>query len=182
LPIAPDEPKRLRELIAEGFKSDLLLLTGGVSMGKYDLVEEILREFDAEFFFTGAKIQPGKPVVFGKSNKTGKYFLGLPGNPISTMVTFELFARPLIGALSGAVPAPLIFAKARMKDEFHAKPGLTRFLPAILSGPHSDPQVELIRWQGSGDVVSMSKSNCLLVVPPDKETIAAGEQASILIR
>lgn len=182
LPVAPDEPNRLRELIAEGFKHDLLLLSGGVSMGKYDLVEEVLRDFDAEFFFTGAKIQPGKPVVFGKSNTSGKYFLGLPGNPISTMVTFELFARPLIDALSGATLQPLIFAKAAMKDEFRTKLGLTRFLPAMLSGPHPAPQVELIRWQGSGDVVSMSKANCLLVVPPDKETIAAGEQVSVLIR
>jgi len=182
LAIAPDETTRLRELIAEGMKTDLLLLSGGVSMGKYDLVEQVLRDFDSEFFFTGAKIQPGKPVVFGQSKKTGKFFLGLPGNPISTMVTFQLFARPLIDALSGAPPAPLLFARARISADFHTKPGLTRFLPATLSGPHSDPQVELIRWQGSGDVVSMSRSNCLLVIPPDKETIAAGEQVSVLIQ
>lgn len=181
LPIAPDEPDRLRELIAEGFRSDLLLLTGGVSMGKYDIVEDVLRHFGVEFFFTGARIQPGKPVVFGRSKKAGKYFLGLPGNPISTMVTFELFARPLIDALSGAAASPLVFAKARLTEEFRTKPGLTRFLPAMLSGPHSGPQVELIRWQGSGDVVSMARSNCLVVVPPDKETIAAGEAVSILM-
>ena len=66
LPIAPDEPARLRELIADGLESDLLLLAGGVSMGKYDLVEPVLAEFQAEFFFTGARIQPGKPVVFGR--------------------------------------------------------------------------------------------------------------------
>jgi molybdopterin molybdotransferase len=182
LPIAPDEPTRLRELIAEGFKSDLLLLSGGVSMGKYDLVEQVLREFDSEFFFTGAKIQPGKPVVFGRSKKAGKLFLGLPGNPLSTMVTFILFARPLIDALSGAQPAPLVFAKAALTEAFTTKPGLTRFLPAMLSGPHSAPQVELIRWQGSGDVVSMSRANCLAVIPPDKESVAAGELISVLIQ
>ncbi len=66
LPIAPDEPERLRELIAEGLEADLLLLTGGVSMGKYDLVEQALLELEAEFFFTGARIQPGKPIVFGR--------------------------------------------------------------------------------------------------------------------
>src|SRR5579864_8339233 len=66
LPIAPDEPARLRELIADGLEADLLLLSGGVSMGKYDLVEQVLAQFEAEFFFTGAQIQPGRPVVFGR--------------------------------------------------------------------------------------------------------------------
>ena len=109
LPIAPDEPVRLRELIADGFESDLLLLAGGVSMGKYDLVEQVLAEFQAEFFFTAVQIQPGKPAVFGRipcgagaspaksvaSPASHTYFFGLPGNPVSTMVTFELFARPV---------------------------------------------------------------------------------------
>ena len=194
LPIAPDEPRRLRELIEEGLQSDLLLMTGGVSMGRYDLVEQVLAEMHAEFFFTGAKIQPGRPVVFGRvkcgsdtlarempSAFVHKYFFGLPGNPVSTMVTFELFARPLIGALSGAAPTPLLFSRAALSADFKTKPGLTRFLPATLSGPHTNPQVELIRWQGSGDVVSMSKANCLLVVPPDREIVAAGEPVSILL-
>src|ERR1051326_1758537 len=87
LPIAPDEPERLRELILEGLEADLLLLTGGVSMGKYDLVEQVLKELNAEFFFTGAQIQPGRPVVFGKAPSQERagdiYFFGLPGNPVS---------------------------------------------------------------------------------------------------
>ena len=66
LPIAPDEPRRLRQLIEQGLQSDLLIMTGGVSMGRYDLVEQVLAEMQAEFFFTGAKIQPGRPVVFGQ--------------------------------------------------------------------------------------------------------------------
>ena len=104
LPVAPDEPQALRQLIELGLKSDLLLLTGGVSMGRYDLVEQVLSEMQAEFFFTGAKIQPGRPVVFGRVREIG-YFFGLPGNPVSTMVTFELFARPMLEALAGHVPA-----------------------------------------------------------------------------
>ena len=114
LPIAPDEPQALRRLIEEGLKSDLLLMTGGVSMGRYDLVEQVLAELKAEFFFTGAKIQPGRPVVFGKCGaasvwprKSGTYFFGLPGNPVSTMVTFELFARPMLEALAGMSPRKL---------------------------------------------------------------------------
>ena len=183
LPIAPDERSGLRALIELGLRSDLLLISGGVSMGKFDLVEEVLRELEAEVFFTGALIQPGKPIVFGRISKNNhhKYFLGLPGNPISTMVTFELFARPLIDALSGAAPSPLIFAKARIKAELNPKPGLTRFLPAILSGGHANPQVELVGWQGSGDIVSMARANCFIVIPPDRERIASGEDVAILL-
>src|SRR5580704_6297648 len=145
LPIAPDEPRRLRELIEEGLQSDLLIMTGGVSMGRYDLVEQVLADLQAEFFFTGAKIQPGRPVVFGRAPGAGagaparegapapvlplssasshKYFFGLPGNPVSTMVTFELFARPILEALAGMRPHPLTFLHARLKSDIHTKTG-----------------------------------------------------------
>jgi molybdopterin molybdotransferase len=187
LPIAPDEPERLRELIAEGFEADLLLLSGGVSMGKYDLVEQALAEFHAEFFFTGAQIQPGRPVVFGRApgalaSKDHKYFFGLPGNPVSTMVTFELFARPMVEALAGATPRKLVFLHAKLKSEIKTKPGLKRFLPAILSGEFEQAEVELVRWQGSGDIAATSTANCYIVIPPDREQIAAGEWMPVLIR
>jgi molybdopterin molybdotransferase len=180
LPIAPDDAGRLRELIAEGLRCDLLLITGGVSMGKYDLVEQVLGEFDAEFIFTGAEIQPGRPVVFGRAQKT--YFFGLPGNPISTMVTFDLFVRPMLEGLSGAAPAPLVFLQARLKSEVKTKTGLTRFLPALLTGEFERAEVEAVRWQGSGDIAANARANCYLVVPPDREHIPAGELVSILPR
>jgi molybdopterin molybdotransferase len=180
LPVAPDELLRLRELIEAGLKADLLLLTGGVSMGKYDLVEQVLHNLGAEFFFTGAKIQPGRPVVFGRVHD--KYFLGLPGNPVSTMVTFELFARPLVEALSGMPAQALGFVRARLKSEIKTKTGLTRFLPAIISGEFEDAEVELVRWQGSGDMVATTRSNCYVVVPPDREVLSAGEWVPVLLR
>jgi molybdopterin molybdotransferase len=236
LPIAPDEPERLRELIADGFEADLLLLSGGVSMGKYDLVEQALAEFDAEFFFTGAQIQPGRPVVFGRvpcgagaparegdrhsfaafdknassgrsdagghgaggrgfsradttAKETGAsapeghtYFFGLPGNPVSTMVTFELFARPLLEALAGMSPRKLIFPHAKLKSEIKTKTGLKRFLPAILSGEFEHAEVDLVRWQGSGDIAATAAANCYIVIPPDRERIAAGEWVPLLMR
>ena len=202
LPVAPDEPKRLRTLIEEGLTSDLLLLTGGVSMGKYDLVEQVLAELRAEFYFTGAKIQPGKPVVFGSCGadtpvrvpaareqpaRTGviaphrKYFFGLPGNPVSTMVTFKLFAQPMISALSGARPQPLIFPKAKLKSEIRTKTGLKRFLPAVLSGEFENAEVELAAWQGSGDIAALARANCYVVTPPDRERIDFGEYVSVLL-
>lgn len=193
LPIAPDEPRRLRELLLEGLDSDLLLIAGGVSMGEYDLVEQILAELKAEFFFTGAQIQPGKPVVFGRircpresASDTGstdyKYFFGLPGNPISTMVTFELFAKPMLQALAGMAPQKLIFTYAKLKSEIRTKTGLKRFLPAVLSGELERSEVELVRWQGSGDIACVARSNCFLVVPPDRERIEAGEWVPVLLR
>jgi len=180
LPIAPDESARLRTLIEEGLGCDLLLLTGGVSMGKYDLVEQVLGELKAEFYFTGAEIQPGRPVVFGSCGKN--FFFGLPGNPVSTMVTFELFARPMIEALAGMTPQPLIFLRARLQSEIRTKTGLKRFLPAVLSGEFENAEVELARWQGSGDIAALARANCYVVIPPDRERIDAGEWVALLMR
>ena len=199
LPIAPDEPSRLRELLMEGLDCDLLLVTGGVSMGKYDLVEQVLAELKAEFFFTGAQIQPGKPVVFGRvelgAESSGgrgrpphtekddhKYFFGLPGNPISTMVTFELFAKPMLDALAGIPAKKLMFTHAKLKSEIRTKTGLKRFLPALLSGEFERSEVELVRWQGSGDIASVARSNCFIVIPPDRERIEPGEWVPVLLR
>jgi molybdopterin molybdotransferase len=195
LPVAPDEPAALRRLMEQGLQSDLLLLTGGVSMGRYDLVEQVLSEMKAEFFFTGAKIQPGRPVVFGKCGRDSGsivpgrvtpdnscYFFGLPGNPVSTMVTFELFARPMLEALAGMSQRKLVFVHAKLKSEIRVKPGLKRFLPAILSGEFEQSEVNLVPWQGSGDIAATARANCYIVVPPDRPRIAAGEFVAILPR
>ncbi len=199
LPIAPDEPRALRRLIEQGLASDLLLMTGGVSMGRYDLVEQVLAELQAEFFFTGAKIQPGRPVVFGKCGeakcgegksgagalareKPATYFFGLPGNPVSTMVTFELFARPILEALAGMSPRKLVFVYAKLKSEIRVKPGLKRFLPAIFSGEFEQSEVALVPWQGSGDVAATARANCYIVIPPDRERISPGEFVAVMMR
>ena len=180
LPIAPDEQGKLTELIEQGLKADMLLLSGGVSMGKFDLVEQALNTLGAKFFFTGALIQPGKPVVFGEVESIP--FFGLPGNPVSVMVTFELFARQVVEALSGAEPERLKSAKAKLRKEFKTKTGLTRFLPARLEGGLDDPQVEVVPWQGSGDMLAAARANCYLVVPPDREKLAKGELVTVVMR
>jgi molybdopterin molybdotransferase len=208
LPVAPDEPRKLTTLLHAGLAADMLLVSGGVSAGKFDLVEPALKNLGAEFFFTGALIQPGRPIVFGevrfaagsngstKSRTTGDPgtlerfpasrraipFFGLPGNPVSAMVTFDLFARSVLEALGGAAPSPLPLAKARLKRDFKTKTGLTRFLPAILGGGIDDPYVEVVPWQGSGDLLAAARANCYLVVPPDRESIAAGEAVTVLMR
>ncbi len=192
LPIARDEAARLRELISDGLEADLLLISGGVSMGKYDLVEQVLAQFKAEFFFTSVKIQPGRPAVFGRvpcgegaparEGPSAGYFFGLPGNPVSTMVTFELFARPLVEALAGMLPRKLVFLHAKSKSEIKTKTGLKRFLPAILSGEFAHAEVELAGWQGSGDIAATARANCYVVIPPDRDRIAAGDWVPVMMR
>ena len=183
LPVAPDDKERLRELIGEGLQGDLLLLTGGVSVGKYDYVEEVLAEFDARFHFTSVSIQPGKPLVFGDAQSKDRRvpFFGLPGNPVSTMVTFELFARPVIDALSGARPQAPRFLQAPLASTVRVKTGLTRFLPGRLLNHGFETSVEFAKWHGSGDVVSAASSNCFIVVPPDIEELPAGKMVSVFI-
>ena len=183
LPVARDEADEIALLLRKGLDADLLLITGGVSMGKYDLVEQVLASFGASLFFTGAEIQPGRPVVFGevKTDERHTPLFGLPGNPVSTMVTFQLFARPVLDALSGAQPQALTFAQARLKSEITTRTGLTRFLPAKLAGTQDQPEVELLKWQGSGDLMAVSRANCYIVIPPDRERFAAGEAITILL-
>jgi molybdopterin molybdotransferase len=196
LKIARDNREDLFERITQGCMADLMILSGGVSMGKYDLVEEVLTEFGAEFFFTGAKIQPGKPIVFGRLPKRGiaeplnqkpwqgpwTYFFGLPGNPISTQVCFHLFVAPLLRALTGQTGISPHFAEARLTEAVRANPDLTRFLPAELISAYDAATVRLIGWQGSGDLAANARANCYCVLPPRSEDFAAGETVRVLLR
>jgi molybdopterin molybdotransferase len=178
LPISPDQVGRTRELIEQGLQSDLLLLSGGVSMGKYDVVEQVLQGLGTEFFITQVAIQPGKPLVFGRAGS--KPVFGLPGNPISTMVTFEVFARIALERLAGRPDSPLPFVQARLGSDFQHKPVLTRFLPAVLAGEHGEATVNPVKWQGSGDLVAAAQANCYLVAAAGRASWKAGEWISIL--
>jgi molybdopterin molybdotransferase len=179
LPIARDEYESTRELIERGLRdADLLLLSGGVSAGKYDIVEKVLADLGARFFFDRVAIQPGQPVVFGTVG--GKFFFGLPGNPVSTMVTFELFARAAIDRLSGSDSAPLPLMRAKITRDFRHNPGLTRFLPAMLSEDGST--VTPVEWHGSGDVPAAARANAFLVAEADREMWKEGEDIRVLLR
>ncbi|HXX24145.1 MAG TPA: gephyrin-like molybdotransferase Glp [Terriglobia bacterium] len=178
LGIAPDRRDVLRKMIEQGLKSDLLLLSGGVSMGKFDLVEEVLAELGAEFFFQGVAIRPGKPLVFGRVGEL--FFFGLPGNPVSTFVTFELFVRPALALLGGAGFEPPVFLRARLASPCRQKAGLTMFMPARVWIQNRDPVVELVGWQGSGDLVGIAAANCFLVIHPDQTELAAGDWVDVM--
>jgi molybdopterin molybdotransferase len=177
---ASDRIESLGDKIQQGLQEDLLVLSGGVSMGKYDLVEDVLKSLGATFYFDAVAIRPGKPAVFAMCNE--KPVFGLPGNPISTMVTFELFVVPAIDLLSGALARPLPFLKATLADAMKEKPGMTHFLPARVQFDSGEARVKPLEWKGSGDTVAMAKANCFLVVAADVQTLAAGENANVLMR
>ncbi len=223
LTIAQDTRESLRERIAEGRGSDLVLLSGGVSVGKYDLVEEVLAEFGAEFFFTGVRMQPGRPVVFGRLRKaasqqvskaasqqggvligtgfspsasdikprgalapegTGNawtYFFGLPGNPVSTQVTFHCFVEPMLRAICGAGVTGPRFVQATLAEDAKGKKELTRILPAMLRHDLEQPSVRLVESHGSGDLAANARANCYAVLPEGRDC-KAGDVISVLLR
>ena len=176
LPVARDTVEHTRETIARGLGADVLLLSGGVSAGKYDVVEEVLAEFGAEFYFDRVRVQPGQPVVFGTAG--GKCFFGLPGNPSSTMVTFEIFARAAIQLLSGEEEPALHMPFARLTGDLRHRIGLTRFLPARLSADGGE--VTPVNWHGSGDIPALTRANAYLVTDPDRAAYARGEWIRVL--
>ena len=177
---AADKIEDLRGKIERGLKEDVLVLSGGVSMGKYDLVETVLKEIGTEFYFDAVAIRPGRPAVFGRCGDT--FVFGLPGNPVSTMVTFELFVAPAVDLLSGAVARALPLVGAKLGEALNEKPGLTHFLPARTEWTGAVPVVRALKWQGSGDVAALAKANCFLVVPADKGQVQTGEPVTILLR
>jgi molybdopterin molybdotransferase len=178
LPVAPDTKEALLPFLKEGMAYDLLIVTGGVSAGKYDLVKPALRELGAEFRFERVRIQPGQPTAFGVAN--GKPLFGLPGNPGSSLITFQLFAKPALELLAGIDEPVLPLLSARLEAPFRHKGGLTRFLPARLNedGMH----LRHISWQGSSDIPALARANCFLVAEHDRESWEVGDSIRVMLK
>lgn len=189
LPTATDTAEALDSALALALEADMLLISGGVSAGKYDLVEPALARLGAQFHFTGVKIQPGKPLVFGELPKTDGATMplfGLPGNPISSAATFLLFAAPILAALAGSRETYPRFVLAHLSRDTDrkGKPGLTRFLPArCIFNPSVNelPLVATVPWHGSGDLTAFAQSNCFLVIPEGEGFLSAGSTVRILL-
>jgi molybdopterin molybdotransferase len=176
LPVASDVRASLHPLLRLGLSYEMLLVSGGVSAGRYDLVKPVLRELGATFHFEGVRIQPGGPCAFGTAD--AKPVFGLPGNPGSSYVTFQLFAQAALEALAGQRDPILPLLTARFASPFKHRPGLTRFLPAKLS---SDGQhLTHIPWQGSSDVPALARANAFLVADDYRESWAAGDTIRVM--
>lgn len=195
----------IRQAALPAAQADLLIFSGGVSTGKFDLVEPALLKAGARFFFTGARIQPGRPVVFGEiqhsaadqmkgfgdllktstleTQRTPLPFLGLPGNPVATAVTFLLFGAPLLAALGGSPQHGPQFMQARLKEDVQGKENLTRFLPAHCDFTGSDSgfhEAEIIPMHGSGDLTALARSNCFVMIPEGARRLERGSLVYIL--
>lgn len=180
LGVARDEPVDIRERIERSAGCDLLVTTGGVSVGEYDYIRSVLSELGADLRFWKVRMRPGAPLGFGIVR--GLPWIGLPGNPVSAMVTFDLFVRPAIRRMLGherlfRQPVPVV-----LEERVKTGARLTHFLRAIVTPAESGQlTARLTGPQGSGILTSMSLANALLVVPEEREEVAAGETLHALL-
>lgn len=178
LGIARDTPESLREHFRRALGCDLLVTTAGISVGEHDFVRAVLEEMGAEQRFWRLRMRPGAPVGFGVLGEIP--WIGLPGNPVSTMVTFELFVRPAIRKMAGH---PLPFRRSvpvRVAEPIGVKPRLQHFLRGIVSEGPGGPEARLTGPQGSGILTSMVLANALLVIPEGQFDTAVGESVQAL--
>ena len=191
LPIARDDPSQLRRLVAKGLEADVLVLSGGVSAGKFDLVPDVLGALDVRMVLHKIALRPGKPLWFGVKSAGGHRALvfGLPGNPVSSFVCYELFVRPTIAALAGRGFHGAESSCGKLNHEFHYKGGRASCLPARISPPlaihpasagGSLRAVEILPWQGSADLATLARANALVRLGTEPARLAAGTTVDVL--
>ncbi len=179
LGIARDQPAALKEKIAHGLKADILVLSGGVSMGDYDFTKEVFKELGAEMNFWKLAIRPGQPLAFGLIQRTLAF--GLPGNPVSSMVTFEQLVRPAILKMAGHRSYGRPVLQAAFQEKFSKRPDRRHFLRGILSREKGVLTVRTTGDQGSGILTSMVKANCLIDVPVEVERLNPGDPVNVQV-
>lgn len=179
LGIAKDQPAALKEKIAHGLNADVLVLSGGVSMGDYDFTKAVFKELGAEMNFWKLAIRPGQPLAFGKIQ--GKLAFGLPGNPVSSMVTFEQLVRPAMLKMSGQRSYGRPVVQALFQEKFSKRNDRRHFLRGILSREGGVLKVRTTGEQGSGILTSMVKANCLIDIPQEVERLNPGDTVTVQI-
>jgi molybdenum cofactor synthesis domain-containing protein len=180
LGIVEDTPEATRvALIRAADNHDIVITSGGVSMGDYDLVKAALKEIGAEIYFDRVIIRPGKPIVFARRGET--YFFGLPGNPVSTSVTFNVFVRPAIRKMQGETAPALATVSARLSRTVKDSSSRRSYLPARLLIHEGQAMVEPLKWGGSSDFVAFMQANALIVVREEVHETAEGELVDVLL-
>jgi molybdopterin molybdotransferase len=175
-----DTPEATREaLLRAADNRHIVITSGGVSMGDYDLVKAALKEIGAEIYFDRVIIRPGKPIVFAKRDRT--YFFGLPGNPVSTSVTFNVFVRPAIRALQGEGSPLLPFVTAQLSRSLKDPSSRRSYLPARLFVEAGRAMVEPLKWSGSSDLVAFMRANALIIVREDVHEMSEGELVETML-
>jgi molybdopterin molybdotransferase len=179
LGIGRDNLEDLRTKIAKGLEQDILIVSGGVSMGKYDLVETVFAEFDVEVLFDKVAMKPGKPTVFGHRNET--FVFGLPGNPISTMVSFHMFVRPLILFLLKAETTSPRVLEAKLEAEASCDSERAALVPALVRFTDGQYWIRTAPWKGSSDLVGLARANALIMIPRRSGNLEVGDTAQFLL-
>ncbi len=179
LPAVSDDPRRIREAIEEGLGDDLLIFSGGVSMGEFDHVHTALRDFGVEIFFHKAAIKPGKPLIVGE--KAGRMVFGLPGNPVSSFVTFEVFVRPAVRRWMGLTAPSPAKVRGKITRDIHQNPGRLFFMPALTRFTFHGFVCEPLETKGSADIVAFSKADSMLLFPAEASSLKAGETVEIIL-
>lgn len=177
LGIARDTPAALKEKISQGLNADILVLSGGVSMGDYDFTKAVFHELGAEMNFWKLAIRPGQPLAFGKIQ--GRLAFGLPGNPVSSMVTFEQLVRPALLKMSGCRSYERPVVHALFQERFSKRGDRRHFLRGILTQEEGVFKVRTTGDQGSGILTSMVKANCLIDVPVEIERLNPGDEVTV---
>jgi molybdopterin molybdotransferase len=181
LGIARDRPDSLKEGITRGLGADVLVLSGGVSAGKLDLVPGVLQEIGVQAHFHKVEMKPGKPVFFGTFQC--RLVFGLPGNPVSASLCFELFVRPALRRLAGHTAATADMVEATLAEDFKYRSDRPTYHPARLEDPTPDGwKVRAVPWQGSADMRSLLRANAFVLLPAAQEHHRAGARYAVLRR
>lgn len=182
LGVAPDDKQALGQMARSGLDHDVLILSGGVSAGLYDLVPQILTELGVKQVFHKVGLKPGKPMWFGvkDSGQRRTMVFALPGNPVSSLVCFELFVRAAIYRLAGHRQVERERITARLGIEYHQTCDRDTYHPARLTSDAPLPRVEPVPWRGSGDLCALADANALIVFPAGDHFLAAGDEVEVI--
>ena len=174
-----DTKEEISLMMRKGLQKDILILSGGVSMGEYDLVGEVMKDLNTHIYFEKVALRPGKPVIFGK--KDGTFIFALPGNPVASFVTFELFIYPAIRKMMGFSALHRTTVKAFLEVEILVKRKRREYRPAFLRMHNNQWHVSLVEWHGSADLLSTTRANCLLIVREDAEKLSVGQLVDVVV-
>lgn len=177
LGVAPDRRDVIRERLASGLRADVLITSGGVSVGQFDFVRECLDGLDFEARFHTVAMRPGSPITFGLARRVPVF--SLPGNPVASMVTFELFVRPALLKMTGHRDLFRPRIEAVLQDDMEKRRGVRTFLRGVLNQDDTPPTVTTTGPQGSGILRSMSLANCLIDIPEETERLSPGDPVAV---
>jgi molybdopterin molybdotransferase len=177
--VARDDSGHLRQAIARGLAADVLLLSGGVSAGVLDLVPSVLKDLGVRQVFHKVNLKPGKPLWFGYAQRDGSRTLvfGLPGNPVSSLVCFELFVRPAIQKMRGLLPTGLPRLRAKLTSDHEQRGERPTYWPSAVR----ENEVKPLPWKGSGDLRTLADANCLALFPAGDRLFQAGEEVEVRV-